>query len=314
MKPSTGSAAPLARRGLVLGLGAAALVPTLVSISASALAAAPDATPLEALAAVERRSGGRLGVFALDTGTGRSLAHRADERFPLCSTVKLALVAAVLARVDAGAERLDRRVTYGAADLAAVGYAPDTKAHAAEGGLTLDALCAAAMLHSDNGAANLLFAALGGPGAGTGPAAVTRFMRAAGDAVTRSDRVEMALNRPDGDDDTTTPRAYAGLARALLLGDALGPASRARLNGWMEGCTTGLHRIRAGLPAGWTAGDRTGTAGPLAADVALLRPPGGSQGRAPIVVAAYLDAPGLADAARDSALAEVGRAAAALAA
>ncbi|WP_237477232.1 class A beta-lactamase [Lichenibacterium dinghuense] len=285
-----GSGAPLRRRAVLLGLGAAALCP-------AASAAAEDA-----LAAVERRSGGRLGAFALDTGSGRSLAHRADERFLMCSTTKLASVAAVLARVDAGAERLDRRVPYTAAEIA-VGYDPDTAAHLSEGGMTLDALCRAAIVHSDNGAANLIFASLGGPDA------VTRFVRGLGDAASRFDRVEPALNHPDGERDTTTPRAFAGLTRALLLGDALAPPSRARLDGWTVACETGLKRIRAGVPAGWTVGDKTGTAGPVADDVAVLRPPG----RPPIVVAAYCDAPGLADAAREAVLAEVGRVAAGLA-
>lgn len=158
----TGAVPRPVRRAVLLGLAATALLPAL-----PAGAAVDDA---DALADLERRSGGRLGAFALDTGSGRSLAHRADERFLMCSTTKLASVAAVLARVDAGSERLDRRVPYTAAGIA-VGYAPDTKAHLADGGMSLEALCRAAIVHSDNGAANLLFESLGGPGA------VTRFAR-----------------------------------------------------------------------------------------------------------------------------------------
>ena len=284
------------RRAVLAGLGAAALGRA-VPAAVAAAAAAEDA-----LAGIERRSGGRLGVFALDVGSGRSLAHRADERFLMCSTTKLASVAAVLARVDAGAERLDRRIPYTAAEIA-VGFAPDTKAHLAEGGLTVEALCRAAIVHSDNGAANLLFAVLGGP------AAVTRFARGLGDASSRFDRTEPTLNHPDGERDTTTPRAFAGLTRSLLLGDALSPASRARLDGWTVACETGAKRIRAGVPKDWIVGDKTGTAGPVADDVALLRPPG----RAPIVVTAYCDAPGLDDGAREAVLREVGAVASSLA-
>ena len=281
----------LTRRALLAGLSAAALGPMLPADAAE-----------DALAALERRSGGRLGVCMLDTGSERSLAHRADERFLMCSTTKLASVAAVLARVDAGSERLDRRVPYTAAEIA-VGYNPDTQAHLAEGGMTLEALCRAAIIHSDNGAANLVFASLGGP------AAVTRFARGLGDAETRFDRVEPALNHPDGERDTTTPRAFAALTQRLLLGDALSPASRARLDGWTVACETGTRRLRAGAPKGWTVGDKTGTAGSIADDVAVLRPPG----RAPIVVTAYCDAPGLDDEAREAVLREVGTIAATLA-
>ena len=280
------------RRTILAGLTA------LVTLPASPAIAAEDG-----LAALETRHGGRLGVFALDTGTGRSLAHRADDRFLMCSTAKCAAVGAVLARVDAGTERLDRRIGYDAADVA-VGYAPDTEAHLAEGGMSLEALCRAAVVRSDNGAANLVLASLGGP------AAVTRFARGLGDDTTRFDRTEPTLNHSDGLLDTTTPRAFAATLRAMLLGEALSPASRTRLEGWMVACDTGLGRLRAGIPRGWTAGDKTGTAGDNAGDVALLRPPG----RAPIVVASYYEVPGRETTEREAVLKAVGALVAGLAA
>ncbi|WP_395612872.1 hypothetical protein [Allosphingosinicella sp.] len=56
-------------------------------------AAAAGPTPGQRLAAIERASGGRLGV-ASSTPDGRTLfAHRADERFAMCSTFKLPLAA-----------------------------------------------------------------------------------------------------------------------------------------------------------------------------------------------------------------------------
>ena len=282
-------AAALDRRGLLCGLSAL-----------GAALALPAAAAEDALMALEARSGGRLGVFALDTGSGRSLAHRANERFLMCSTSKFGSVSALLARVDAGAERLDRRVAFTAADTD-VGYAPDTKAHLAAGGMSLGDLCAAAIVHSDNGAANLILNGLGGP------AAVTRFVRGLGDDTTRFDRTEPTLNHADRDRDTTTPRAYAGTLRAVLLGAALKPASRNLLEGWMVACTTGRARLRAGVPASWTAADKTGTAGPNAGDIALFRPPG----RAPLVVAAFCDAPRLSDAEREAVLKAVGESVAA---
>ena len=86
------------------------------------------------LAEIEAREGGRLGVFVRDTGTGATIEHRADERFPMCSTFKLLTAAAALKRVDEGAERLDRKIAYGPSDL--LEYAPIAKAHVAEGGMT----------------------------------------------------------------------------------------------------------------------------------------------------------------------------------
>ena len=230
------------------------------------------------LAALEARAGGRLGVAALDTGTGRRIAHRGEERFPMCSTFKVLLAGAVLARVEKGQERLDRPIAYTKADL--LDYAPVATARLAEGRMTVEALCAAAVEASDNTAANLLLQALGGPGE------VTAFARGLGDPVTRLDRTEPTLNTalPGDPRDTTTPAAMVESLKAMLLGGGLEPDSCQRLEGWMSGSLTGGDRLRAGLPATWTIGDKTGTGDRgTVNDVAILRP----SGRAPILVAAY---------------------------
>jgi beta-lactamase class A len=218
-------------------------------------------------------------VFALDTGSGKVVGHREDERFAMCSTFKWALVAAALARVDRGELSLDERVRYGESDL--FEYAPTTREHVAEGAMTIAALAQAAITKSDNTAANLLLTKV------DGPEGVTRFVRQAGDSVTRLDRNEPTLNENTRGDvrDTTSPRAMAALMRSVLCGDVLSSSSRGRLIGWLNGCETGLQRLRAGLPAAWTVGDKTGTGdGGAVNDVAIALPPG----RAPILIAAYL--------------------------
>lgn len=231
------------------------------------------------LAELEAKVGGRLGVFALDTGNGRQLAHRPDERFAMCSTFKWVLAAAILARVDRAQLSLDERVSYGSADL--LDNAPITTRHVAEGFMAVGALTQAAVTVSDNAAANLLLAKLGGP------AGFTEFVRSLGDSVTRLDRKEPALNSNDAGDprDTTSPRSMVGLMRKILCGDALSPAGRERLLGWLRACETGRERLRAGLPPDWIVGDKTGTGQRGAVnDVAIVLP----SGRAPILVAAYL--------------------------
>ena len=155
--------------------------------------------------AIEMRLGGRLGVAALDTGSSRRLEHRASERFPMCSTFKLLAVAAVLHRVDEKAEQLTRFIPYTKADL--LEYAPVTTEHVKEGGMTLAALCAAAVEDSDNTAANLLLQTIGGP------EGLTRYARSLGD-----------------ERDTTTPAAMAANLRTLLLDDALSQQSRQLLD------------------------------------------------------------------------------------
>jgi beta-lactamase class A len=247
------------------------------------------------LAAMEKRLGLRIGVAALDTGNGNSIFYRESERFLMCSTFKVMLAAAVLTRVDAGKESLDRVVRYQKSDL--LDYAPETSRHL-ERGMSIGALCAAAVTLSDNTAANLLFATIGGP------PGLTAFSRDLGDSRTRFDRIEGALNVPDGERDTTVPSAMLANLRDILLGDTLSSASRKQLAGWMIASKTGLSRLRAGLPAGWKAGDKTGAgaAGALN-DIAILWPPAG---RAPVLVCAYTDGNRAGDAAQDRALAEIG--------
>jgi beta-lactamase class A len=216
----------------------------------------------------------------------------------MCSTFKALAVSAVLAKVDRGEERLDRRVAYGPKDL--LDYAPVARAHLAEGGLSLGDLCAAAVELSDNTAANLILASLGGP------SRVTRFIRDQGDTITRLDRNEPGLNRSDGPGDvkdTTTPRSMVGLWRKVLLQDALSAASRARLTAWLEACQTGPGRLKAATPKGWTIGHKTGTGATTIGDLAIITPPG----RPPILIAAYLENEKASETERDAALADAGR-------
>jgi len=267
---------PNSRRSFLVGLAA---------IAASVRARADGSSPQDRfelankrLAAIEAREGGRLGVAVLDTTTGSKLEHRADERFPMCSTFKLLAAAAALKLVDAGAERLDRKIAYGPNDL--LDYAPITKAHVADGGMTLADLCAAAIDWSDNTAANLILGVIGGP------AGFTQFVRSLGDSLTRLDRNEPDLNTaiPGDERDTTTPRAMAADIEKALLGDVLSEASRRQLEAWLIDDKVGDKRLRAGLPPSWRIGDKTGTGDRGTANtIGIIRPPD----RAPIIAAVY---------------------------
>jgi beta-lactamase class A len=271
-------------------LGAIAVAPGLAWSPASA--AAPD------FAALERDSGGRFGVAMLDLQTGRRHLYRADERFALCSTFKFLAAALVLARVDRGRERLDRRIVFAESDL--VTYSPITKDHTGPDGMSLGEICEAALTLSDNTAGNLLLDSFGGP------PALTAFARALGDRVTRLDRRETALNEAAPGDlrDTTTPAAMLQTMQYILLGRALSASSRAQLTAWLCANETGAHRLRAGLPADWRVGDKTGTGEHGATnDIAILWPPR----RAPLLVAVYYaDSPATGDE-RNAVLAQAGR-------
>lgn len=262
------------RRTLLL---AAATAPLVLSVNACASRQAADVSPATSFDALERAAGGRLGVCAIDTANGRRAQHRADERFPFCSTFKAMLAAAVLARSVERPALLQQRVTYRQDDL--VRYSPVTERHVGTG-MTVAGLCAAAVQYSDNSAANLLLKLIGGP------SAVTAYARAIGDDTFRLDRWETELNTalPGYLRDTTTPAAMAASLRVLALGEALPAAQRAQWIEWLRGNKVGDKRIRAGVPAGWRVGDKTGTGDyGTTNDVGVVWPPS----RAPIVLAVY---------------------------
>jgi len=240
--------------------------------------ASSSASIEQALAELERRHGGRLGVAILDTGSQRQIAHRGDERFAMCSTFKALAAAYVLARVDRKEEDLSRVIVYGKDQL--VPYSPTTEKHAGEGGLSVGSICEAAVTLSDNTAANLLLDSFGGP------PALTAWLRSTGDQVTRLDRREPDLNENRAGDpqDTTTPIAMLRSLRALILGDVLSGASRDQLVAWLMSNTTGDKKLRAGLPKGWRVGDKTGSGANNASnDVAVIWPPN----RPPLIVTVY---------------------------
>ncbi|MFI1207078.1 class A beta-lactamase [Streptomyces sp. NPDC020802] len=236
-----------------------------------AAATAPYTGELKEL---ERKFDARLGVYAIDTGTGREVAYRDGERFGYHSTFKALEAGAVLRKYSLSG--MDKVIRYSSDDL--VANSPVTEKHVSTG-MTLSELCDAAVRYSDNTAANLLFEALGGPGR------VQSELRKLGDKVTQMDRIEPHLSDwvPGETRDTSTPRALAKDLRAYVLGDVLRKRERAQLTTWLKTNTTGNEVIRAGVPAGWVVGDKTGSGSGYGArnDIAVVWPPDS----APIVMA-----------------------------
>jgi beta-lactamase class A len=246
---------------------------------------------------LEVLSGGRLGFALLDSADGSRYQHRGNERFPMCSTFKLLLVAAVLRQVETGEETLARRIAVRKEDL--VPWSPFSETRVGSEA-SVEELCAAAMTQSDNVAANLLLPLIGGP------PGIGSFARTLGDDRTRLDRNETELNSaiPGDPRDTTTPLAMLGNLQALLLGDALTSAGRAMLEAWMRANKTGDARLRAGLSKGWQAGDKTGSgANGTTNDIAVLWRPG----RKPLLVVSYLTGSKLDSESRDALHASVAR-------
>jgi beta-lactamase class A len=286
----------LLRRGLVACIGLAPVAWTGVAPARNADPAAALRRFRSGIERIERSARGRLGVAVLDASGTRLFSCRGSERFLMCSTFKVAAVAAVLRRAELGSENLARAVGIDKSEL--LPHSPVTQTKAG-GTMTLRELCEATVQVSDNAAANKLLRAIGGP------AGLTAFVRAAGDTVTRLDRYEVELNRPGTNPawDTTSPVAMAKLLRTLLYGQGLTPQSQRLLRGWMAASTTGLLRLRAGLPAGWAAGDKTGNSDTAANDIAWVQPPGTQ----PWLITAYFAHPTDADVGRDTVLPAVAR-------
>ncbi|MEU6328744.1 class A beta-lactamase [Streptomyces sp. NPDC047049] len=263
-------------RRAVLALGAGTVLAAAVPTAASA--STPRRAGLAAqLRDLEQQYSARLGVFARDAATGRTVKYRADERFPMCSVFKTLAAAAVLR--DREDDFLGHRIRYTEKYVTDSGYAPVTgKPENLANGMTVGELCAAAVSYSDNGAGNLLLGELGGP------AAVTRFCRSTGDGTTRLDRWEPDLNsaEPWRKTDITSPRAIGQTYARLVLGSTLTTADRKRLTKWLVANTTNGERFRAGLPADWTLADKTGGGKQygVANDVGIVWPPG----RPPLVL------------------------------
>ena len=263
-------------------LMAAAVVPMLAFSAVSWAQTATKMTSVQQqLAALEKDSGGRLGVMLINTEDNSQIAYRADERFAMCSTSKFMAASAILKQSETQTELLNRRVSLKKSDL--VNYNPITEKHL-DTGMTVGELAAAALQYSDNTAMNKLIEQLGGP------QKVTEYARKLGDKTFRLDRTEPTLNTaiPGDDRDTTSPRAMALSLQHVTLGSALAEPQRAQLVEWMKGNTTGAMSIRAGLPATWVVGDKTGSGDyGTTNDIAVIWP----DNKAPLILITYFTQP-----------------------
>ncbi|WP_122095362.1 class A beta-lactamase [Rahnella sp. Larv3_ips] len=233
------------------------------------------------LAELEKSTGGRLGVAMIDTASNTQTLYRADERFAMCSTSKVMAASGILKASETDKNLLNKHVDIKKSDL--VNYNPITEKHL-DSGMTLGELGAAAIQYSDNVAMNKLIAQLGGP------AKVTQFARSLGDETFRLDRTEPSLNTaiPGDNRDTTSPLAMAESLRKLTLGNALAEPQRAQLVEWLKGNTTGAASIRAGLPATWQVGDKTGSGDyGTTNDIAVIWP----DNHAPLILVTYFTQP-----------------------
>ncbi len=249
--------------------------------SLSAHAAFDQQTLQKKIEMLENKSGGKLGLTIVDTSDGTTYSWRGDEKFPLCSTSKVMVVAAILKKSESDTNLLAKKITINKSDM--VNYNPITSKYI-DSSMTITELSKAALQYSDNAAMNKLLSYLGGP------RYATQFARTIGDKAYRLDRNEPGLNTaiPGDSRDTTTPSAMAETLNKLILGNALKKEQKAKLTEWMKGNTTGLNSIKAGLPAEWTVADKTGSGDyGTTNDVAVIWP----KNHAPVILTTYFTQP-----------------------
>ncbi|MBD7956478.1 class A beta-lactamase [Microbacterium sp. Sa4CUA7] len=271
------------RRTLALGLSGLLTVvalagcagvprPPAESAAASPTVDAPasdlDALVEDELVGLEREYDATIGVMAVDTATGESVSYGDDRRFGFASTIKAFAAAAFLQSVPSPDR--DELVRWTAEEAAAAGHAPVTSQHV-EDGLTYAQLAEAAVRFSDNAALNLVLDRIGGP------AALDDALAGLGDTTTEVVNDEPTLNaiEPGSTEDTTTAAAFTASLARILDGFTLSATDTALLIDWMSDNRTGDALIRAGTPAGWTVADKSGGAGPIRNDIAVVTPPGG---------------------------------------
>jgi beta-lactamase class A len=201
--------------------------------------------------AVMAQRSGEYGIAAIDLSDGSTAVVNGHIAFPMASTVKLAIAAAYLTDVDRGRRSLNDMIA----------------------GRPAAKVLEAMIVHSDNVAADQLFAALGGP------AAVQQWVWSQKIIGMRVDRTIAQLLRERGhladSKDVATPVAMVQLLKALDSDTVLAPQSRSFLLGLMAKCRTGTRRIRALLPAGTMVEDKTGTLDGITNDVGFITMPDG---------------------------------------
>ncbi|HHF3003600.1 CARB family carbenicillin-hydrolyzing class A beta-lactamase [Vibrio diabolicus] len=208
----------------------------------------------EDISLIEQQTSSRIGVSVWDTQTDERWDYRGDERFPLMSTFKTLACATMLSDMDSG--KLSKNATAKVDERSIVVWSPVMDKLAGQN-TRVEHACEAAMLMSDNTAANLVLNEIGGP------KAVTMFLRTIGDKATRLDRLEPRLNEatPGDNRDTTTPNAMVNTLRTLIEGETLSYESRVQLKIWMQDNKVSDSLMRSVLPTGWSIADRSGAGG-----------------------------------------------------
>ena len=276
---------------------------------------------------------GSIGVAAwrLD-GKGPTALVNGQIPFPMASTFKVAVAAAVLKRVDDHELDLDRMVAIDSARMVDSEVIADRFIHPGVS-LSVQNLLELMLTQSDNTATDYMVEAAGGAaavtawvrsqgvvdfrvdgdtaailrrffglGAGPFPDALAAQIAADPNLALKGDRPNPAFD--DDPRDTSTPEAMAQLLTRIFDGRALSKESTTVITQMMSRCRTGAARLRGRMPADSTVAHKTGTIGGTVNDVGVITLPRNS---GQVVVAVFIKGSDAPNDAREAAIAEVGR-------
>ncbi|GAB4361493.1 MAG: class A beta-lactamase [Bryobacter sp.] len=306
---------------------------------ASPAFAAPAATELEVqFAKLSQGFPGRLGIAV--EANGKIYQNRGLERFSIQSVMKLFVGFAICELVDQGRLRLDTPQVFRTEDKSVFMQPIAKKLLKGEYKTSIAELIRYGIIDSDSAAADYLI--LHHLGKAT---EITKALERKGIRGLRVDRTERDLqtevhglrwkseyldeavferelaNQPkeavtkaytfyrNDPRDTSTPVASAQFLALLHSGKLLQPETTAFLLQALRDCATGVKRLKAGLPAGWELGHKTGTSstwqGIAAAtnDIGILYGPKGQK----ISVAVYVGDAKAPEAEREAAIAQVAK-------
>ena len=192
-----------------------------------------------------------VGIAAIDLKTGETVSVRGNNRYPMASTVKVAVAATYLSYVEKGDRSLDDTIS----------------------GVSASTLMRRMLVHSDNHATDLLIRNLGGPDT------VQNWLDFHHVEGLRIDRTIAQLLRDKRDlydhRDSATPLAFAKFLNRLDSGYLISDGSRKYQLDLMAQCMTGRNRMKSLLPDGTRVEHKTGTLNGLTDDVGFITLPNG---------------------------------------
>jgi beta-lactamase class A len=255
-----------------------------------------------------------MGVAAIHIESGRRIAVKASERFPMASTYKLPIAIHLLSLVDEGKVQLEHIIKIEPKDIRPGGVPLSDKFNFGNSAVSVRDLLEMMLTVSDNTASDLILRLAGGP------QAVTARMRSLGIEDMSIDRPTIehvfdmfGLPLPPESEwgpgryvnvltsvaadkqraaaehyardlrDTSTPDAMASLLVHFYRNNLLKPETTKLLLGMMRRCQTGDARLKGLLPAGTDVAHKTGTAMGIINDVGVITLPNGA-GHIAIVV------------------------------